>query len=454
MPLTALCEHSALSPESPLYTLHLLTTAEPLPSKIAVTGFNGKIGQVRFITSVTGTLEGACVGLGDNTDPWALAGAIDALPEGVWQIAALPKGCDANFVALTWALGIYRFTRYRSAPTDARARLLWPQNADRPLVTRTIEAVERVRDMVNTPAEDMGPDHIEGLVRDLAAHTGAQVDVITGPDLLEKGYPAIHAVGRASHRPPRLIDLRWGDKNAPKVTLVGKGVCFDTGGLDLKPSSGMRLMKKDMGGAAHAFALAGMIMDAALPVCLRLLIPAVDNAVAGNAMRPGDILQTRKGLTVEVSNTDAEGRLILADALAEGDREAPDLMIDFATLTGAARVALGPELPALFCRDAALANTLVTAGHNTHDPVWSLPLWKGYRAQLDSPVADLDNAPEGGMAGAILAALFLAEFVSDTTPWVHLDVYAWNQKPRIGRPVGGEAMALRAIFSYLCDRFS
>ena len=249
------------------------------------------------------------------------------------------------------------------------------------------------------------------------------------------------------------MDLRWGDAQAPKVTIVGKGVCFDTGGLDLKPSSGMRLMKKDMGGAAHALALAGMVMDAALPVRLRLLIPAVDNAVAGNAMRPGDILQTRKGLTVEVSNTDAEGRLILADALAEGDREDPDLMIDFATLTGAARVALGPDLPALFCHDSTITEDLLAAGRDEHDPMWPLPLWTGYRPQLDSPVADLDNAPEGGMAGAILAALFLSEFVSSTTPWVHIDVYAWNQKPRPGRPVGGDAMALRAVFSYLSRRF-
>ena len=299
----------------------------------------------------------------------------------------------------------------------------------------------------------MGPAELAVAAEQLAGAFGADLRTVVGDDLLLYHYPAIHAVGRASSRPPRLIDLRWGSADAPKVTIVGKGVCFDTGGLDLKPSAGMRLMKKDMGGAAHALGLARMVMAAGLPVQLRVLIPAVDNAVSGNAFRPLDVVQMRKGLNVEIGNTDAEGRLVLADALADAVDERPALLIDFATLTGSARVALGAELPALFSNDDALANALVAAGNREADPMWRLPLWQPYAKQLNSPVADLNNIGENNFAGAILAALFLERFVDSEVPWAHIDLYAWNPSARPGRPKGGEAMTLRAAFAVIADRF-
>jgi leucyl aminopeptidase len=299
----------------------------------------------------------------------------------------------------------------------------------------------------------MGPAELAQAAQDLAAEFDAAVEVIVGQDLLDRDYPAIHAVGRASPRAPRLIDLRWGNPEHPKVTIVGKGVCFDTGGLDLKPSSAMLIMKKDMGGAAHALALGRMIMMAGLPVRLRVLVPAVENVVSGDSFKPQDVLKTRKGLTVEVGNTDAEGRLILCDALAEADSEKPELLIDFATLTGAARVALGPDLPALMCNDDALANDLTEAGSAVDDPMWRLPLWAPYRKGLDSKVADINNVTTNGFAGAITAGLFLQEFVSKGTPWAHLDTYAWNGSARPGRPEGGEALGLRAAYAVIAKRF-
>jgi leucyl aminopeptidase len=350
-------------------------------------------------------------------------------------------------------LACYQFTRFRSRNARVWPRLLWPAAADRGHVARTAGAIAMTRDLVNTPAGDMGPEELADAAAALAGSTGALFRTIVGDALLQENFPAIHAVGRASPRAPRLIDLRWGADTAPKVTLVGKGVCFDTGGLDLKSSANMKLMKKDMGGAALVLGVARMIMDARLPVRLRVLIPAVDNAVSGNAFRPLDVLATRKGLTVEIGNTDAEGRLVLADALAEADREKPDLLIDVATLTGAARTALGPELPALFTADDALAAQLLAAGDEEADPLWRLPLWKPYRRMLDSKVADIINASDSPHAGAITAALFLQEFVSPGTAWAHLDVFAWNPSSRPGRPEGGEAIGLRALYGAIARRW-
>ncbi|NKD77578.1 leucyl aminopeptidase family protein [Haematospirillum sp. H1815] len=453
MPLSVFVSPTEIDTTSVVRSVRLVRAGDDLPPFAAASGFTAGVGEMCLLPSGDGSVSGALVGLGDGLDPWALSDLPLALPPGIWSLDGVRDPDDAVQSCLAWALGAYRFDRYRRQEERVAARMVWPAGVDRAAVGRWVGAIEWVRDLVNTPAEDMGPSELEEAAFGLAQRYGAALEVIVGEALSDRNYPAIYMVGRASPRAPRLIDIRWGDPSAPKLTLVGKGVCFDTGGLDLKPSSGMRLMKKDMGGAAHALALAGLVMDARLPVRLRVLVPAVDNAVAGNAMRPGDILRTRKGLTVEISNTDAEGRLILADALAEGDRETPDLMIDFATLTGAARVALGPELPALFSNQDTLVADLVAAGQREQDPLWHMPLWDGYRSMIESRIADLDNAPEGGMAGAITAALFLQSFVSDSTPWAHIDLFAWNQKARPGRPVGGEAMTLKAIFSVLQDRF-
>jgi leucyl aminopeptidase len=321
---------------------------------------------------------------------------------------------------------------------------------------RLVSAIGLARDLVNTPANDLGPEELSNVAAGLAQKHGADFRVVIGDDLLDENYPTIHAVGRAAapHRQPRLIDLRWGEPTDPKLTLVGKGVCFDSGGLDLKPASGMKIMKKDMGGAAVALGLADAIMDAKLPVRLRLLIPAVENAVSADAFRPLDIIKTRAGLTVEIGNTDAEGRLILCDALAEAETEKPDLLLDFATLTGAARTALGPELPALFSRHDDLADTLFNAGREQQDPMWRLPLWAPYRKMLDSKIADINNASDSPFAGAITAALFLADFVSAETRWAHFDLYAWNPSAKPGRPEGGEAMVLRAAYAAISQLFS
>jgi leucyl aminopeptidase len=316
------------------------------------------------------------------------------------------------------------------------------------------QAVALVRDLVNTPAADMGPPDLEAAVEKVGAAFGASVTAIRG-DALEQGFPMIHAVGKAADKSfaPRLIELQWGDAAHPRIAIIGKGICFDSGGLDIKPSSGMRIMKKDMGGAAHALALAKLIMGARLPVRLHLLIPAAENAIAGNAFRPGDILRTRKGLSVEIGNTDAEGRLVLGDALTRAGEDKPELMIDFATLTGAARVAVGPDLPALFANDDALAADIAAAGAQVDDPTWRLPLWDGYADMLKSDVADINNAGEGGFAGAITAALFLKRFVPEDTPWLHLDTFAWRPASKPGRPKGGEALGLRAVFRLLQQRY-
>ncbi|MBU6506649.1 MAG: leucyl aminopeptidase family protein [Alphaproteobacteria bacterium] len=383
---------------------------------------------------------------------WDLAGLPEALPDGTYALDAAGDDECATSRALGWALGAYAFTHYR-ARKHPPANLVWPRHADRKLVARLARAQCWTRDLINTPAEAMGPAELQQAAEALAAKHGARCTAVVGDDLLAANYPTIHAVGRASSRPPRIVDLTWGDVRAPKLTLVGKGVCFDSGGLDLKTSSGMRWMKKDMGGAATLLALGDAIMDAGLDVRLRILVPAVDNAVSGGALRPGDIVRTRQGMTVEIGNTDAEGRLILCDALAEATSERPELIVDMATLTGAARVALGPDLPALFVRDDALAASLLAAGTHESDPLWRLPLWQPYCEMLKTPIADINNVSDGPFAGAITAALFLAEFVPTEIPWMHLDTYAWNGKTRPGRPEGGEALALRALYAFAVARY-
>jgi len=411
-------------------------------------GFIAAPGHVCLLPGPGGGLAGAAVGIDPDDEIGSWAALPGRLPEAPRYAVALAQDpAAATRAALGWTLGCYAFTRYR-AESPRFPMLVWPKEADRAAVTRAGEATFLVRDLINTPAEDMGPAELAAAARRLGRAHKARVSVVQGEQLLHKGYPTIHLVGRASARAPRLIDMRWGARG-PRVTLVGKGVCFDSGGLDLKPSAGMKLMKKDMGGAAHALGLAAMIMSAKLPVRLRVLVPAVDNAVSGNAFRPLDVVRTRKGLTVEVGNTDAEGRLVLCDALAEADRERPDLLVDVATLTGAARVALGTELPAMFCNDDALAGALLAQAVAVHDPVWRLPLYRPYRRLLDSKIADLNNISNGPYAGAITAALFLQAFLRPETRWIHLDIMAWNVAARLGRAEGGEAMGLRALYALI-----
>jgi leucyl aminopeptidase len=399
-----------------------------------------------------GAIGETLVGVRGADDIWSWAGAATGLPAGRYALDESAK-THATSAALGWALGCYRFTRYKDAQNEL-PDLVWPAAADRDAVTRTATSFYLVRDLINTPAADMGPGELASTAKALAREFKAKCSVIVGDDLLRKNFPLIHAVGRASSRAPRLVDLTWGAARAPKVTLVGKGVCFDTGGLDLKPSSGMLNMKKDMGGAAHVLGLARMIMMAKLPVRLRVLIPAVENSVSGDALRPLDIVRARSGTTVEIGNTDAEGRLVLADALTEAISEKPALILDFATLTGAARVAMGPELPAMFVNDDSLAADLLRGGEAEGDPVWRMPLWRDYRRFLDSDIADINNTSSTPQGGAITAALFLQEFVNDDTPWAHFDIFGWNAATRPGRPKGGEAMAIRAAFWAISRRFA
>ena len=385
-----------------------------------------------------------------ETSPWRIASLGASLPEGTYRLADGAVGA----AGLGWCLAQHRFARYRKLEPQPVRTLLTGEPARIEETLRLAAATAKVRDLVDTGASDLGPAELEAEADALARAHGATVTVTRG-DALATGYPMIHAVGQAAtrERAPRLIELEWGNAANPRVAIVGKGVCFDSGGLDIKPAAGMRLMKKDMGGAAHALALAGLVMQARLPVRLHLLIPAVENAIAAASFRPGDVLRTRSGLTVENTNTDAEGRLILGDALAKAVEGAPDLVLDFATLTGAARVALGPDLPATFANDEALAGELLAAGEAAHDPLWRLPLWDGYDDMLKSDVADLVNAPDGGFAGAITAALFLRRFVPAGTPWAHLDTFAWRPTAKPGRPKGGEAYGLRAAWRMLNGRF-
>jgi leucyl aminopeptidase len=419
-----------------------------------VQGFEPKAGRHCLLPTADGALHGVVFAQGgpeaNRPDPFLVGQLAPALPEGVYRFATSPQNPD--LAVLAWLLGSYRFTRYRDRPAKP-ARLVVPEGVDAEEVSRIARAVEWGRDLVNTPANDLGPEDLEGAARDIGAKHGAAVTAIVGEGLLMHHLPMIHAVGRASARLPRLIDLRWGDENAPRVMVVGKGVAFDTGGLNLKPESAMLLMKKDMGGAAAALALADMAMGAGLPIRLRVLIPAVENAVSGSAFRPGDVLKSRKGLTVEIGNTDAEGRLILADALALADEETPDLLVDFATLTGAARVALGPDLPPFYTEDDALAADLARLAEAVNDPVWRLPLWPPYASLLDSKIADINHISGGPFAGSITAALFLRRFAAAAKAHVHFDIYAWNPKPKPGRPEGGEVQGARLVYALLKERY-
>ena len=421
----------------------------------AAVGFSAKAGEVALLPNADGTLGRVLFGLGATDEAGhdrMLAGKLPGLlPPGTYALAGTEGETTAE-AALAWLLGAYRFARYRSAGPE-RPRLVAPDGVEATEIGRIAAAVALGRDLVNTPANDLGPAEIEAAARALAERHGAAVAVIAGAEL-ERDFPLVHAVGAASARPPRLIDLTWGPADAPRVTLVGKGVAFDTGGLDIKPSAGMLLMKKDMGGAAAAIAAADMAMGAGLALRLRLLIPAVENAISGEAFRPGDVIRSRAGLTVEIGNTDAEGRLILADALALADADAPDLLIDFATLTGAARVALGPDLPAFFTEDDALAAAFEAAGRAAIDPVWRLPLHAPYASLLASKVADLNNVSGGPFAGAITAALFLRRFAPKTKRHVHLDLYGWNPSTKPGRPEGGEVQAARLVYALLKERYA
>lgn len=414
---------------------------------LAGIGFEAKAGQIAWLPGGAEVLVGA----GDGTDPMVAGDLAHRLPERSFRLGN--DAVDASDWALAWGLGAYRFRRYRK-PAREPAKLIWPDGIDRSTVTATLEATYLTRDLINTPTNDMGPAELAGAAVDLADAFGASCEVIEGDALLASNYPLIHTVGRASANAPRLIDLRWGDPSAPKVTLVGKGVCFDTGGLDLKSAANMLLMKKDMGGSAHVLGLARLIMATGLKVRLRVLVPAVENAVSGNAFRPSDILNSRKGLTVEIGNTDAEGRLVLADALTEASTERPDLVIDFATLTGAARVALGTDVPALFVNDDGLADDFAKAAEAARDPLWRLPLWAPYNDLLKSDIADINNTGSTPFGGAITAALFLQRFVGDGIKWAHIDLMAWNRSARPGHPKGGEAMGLRAAYRLIADRFA
>ncbi|KQU64294.1 cytochrome C oxidase subunit II [Aminobacter sp. DSM 101952] len=413
-------------------------------------GFAGEAGKVLAIPGADGRLAGALFGTGQQENGLGYGVLARNLPEGEWHFATAPA--HPELAALAVALGGYSFTRYGKKP-GRELGLAVPAGADAARLNRLVDAVFLVRDLVNTPTNDMGPAALEAVARNLAGAHGAEVRVTMGDDLLEHSFPMIHAVGRASHEAPRLIDLTWGAHDAPKVTLVGKGVCFDTGGLDIKPASSMLLMKKDMGGAANVLGLASMIMAARLNVRLRVLIPAVENSISANAFRPGDVLQSRKGITVEIGNTDAEGRLVLADALALADEEQPEMLVDMATLTGAARVALGPDLPPFYTDDDALAAELAAASGAVEDPIWRMPLWRPYDAKLSSKIADMNNVTSDGFAGSITAALFLKRFVEKTTAWAHFDIFAWNPTDRPHGPAGGEAQAIRALEKVISARF-
>jgi leucyl aminopeptidase len=413
-------------------------------------GFEPKSGRHLLLPGKKG-LSGVLFGLeaADDLKDRFLPGRLpQLLPDGVYRFANEPH--DARLAALAFALGSYRFAIYKKS--EAReVRLDLPQSVDRDDLVRIVEGVTLARDLINTPANDMGPAQLEGAARKLAAKHSASINAIVGEDLLAQNFPLIHAVGRAAAGAPRLIDMSWGDAAHPRVTLVGKGVCFDTGGLDIKPDSGMLNMKKDMGGAATALALAHMVMARGLKVRLRVLIPAVENSIAGSSFRPRDIYTSRKGITVEIGNTDAEGRLVLADALALADEDKPELIADFATLTGAARVALGPDVPAFFTDDDALANELSDCGSAENDPVWRLPLWRPYEAMLESKVADTNNVG-GSQGGAITAALFMRRFVTAKS-WLHFDLFAWTATAKAGRPEGGECQAARALYALLAARY-
>jgi leucyl aminopeptidase len=449
----------------PLWLLHeneidAWRTSQPasVAQWLSVQNFKGERHRVLLLPDSAGGLAAAVGGLGKRQGElslWHSAGLAERLPPRRFRLVQEFTADEATQLCLGFAYGAYRFDRYRAAKLDIPS-VEAPPNADMQFVALAAESLRMARDWINTPAQDLGPADIAAAAQRLAERHQAAYREWVGEELLSANFPAIHAVGRASSAAPRLIELRWrprGEDSYPRLTLVGKGVCFDSGGLDLKSSSGMALMKKDMGGAAVALALAHMLMSARARVELRVLVPAVENSVGGNAYRPGDVLSTRKGLTVEVGNTDAEGRLVLCDALALADAEHPDLIVDFATLTGAARVALGPELPALFGNDDALVQDLARVAAAEHDPLWPMPLWQSYEDELASKIADLNNVAGSTFAGAIFGALFLKRFVNESTPWLHIDLYAWNPKDRPGRSVGAEAQAVRGVYRYLVKRY-
>ncbi len=439
--------------------LHLFTVkafaalkSEPVPGARALAkaqGFSGAAGQVLIVPAADGSLGAVLGGLGHGEDALCVAALSAKLPEATYKVET-QSGLAFAHIAAGWADGAYRFDRYLKEKSKLPPRLVIPQTENAAALTREAAAIDHLRDMVNAPANDMTPQALQAEVSELAERFGARVTSIAGPALLSSNYPMVHAVGRAAAHLPCFIELEWGDPKHPKLALVGKGVTFDSGGLDIKPSDGMRIMKKDMGGAAHAIALAELIMSAGLKVHLKLYVPAVENAISGNAFRPGDIIPTRKGLTVEIDNTDAEGRLILCDAITRACEDAPDLLIDFATLTGAARVALGPDLAPLYTNDDALAAEIEAAARASGDPVWRMPLWEPYNADFKSSVADLANSG-GKFAGSITAALFLQHFV--TTPhWAHFDIWAWR-RAKYGRSEGGAACGLRAVWTMLQKRY-
>lgn len=458
----------ASTPATSVLPLHVLTpdglavwlqgAEAPVRAWVEAQGFRAGLGETLAVPAVDGRIACALAGWGDadarRRDRFHLARAAEKLPPAIYALA--PQDgieMDAEIEALGWLLGDYVFDRYRASPAK-RPALVCPEGVDAARLEATARAAKLCCDLINTPARDMGPSALEAAFLGLAAEFGAETHVIGGVEALEAAnFPMIAAVGAAAADGPRLLDMSWGRADAPKVTLVGKGVCFDTGGLDIKPPSSMGLMKKDMGGAATALGLARMVMELGLDIRLRVLVPAVENAISGAAFRPGDILPSRKGLSVEVNNTDAEGRLVLADALALADEEAPDLVVSLATLTGAARVALGPDVPPFFTDDAALAAELAASAARAADPLWQLPFWEPYEAMIEPGIADLDNAPSGGMAGAITAALFLRRFVTAAPRYAHFDIYGWTPAAKPGRPKGGAFQAGRALFDMLETRY-
>ncbi|MBB4002686.1 MAG: leucyl aminopeptidase family protein [Aurantimonas endophytica] len=465
MPLTLVDETNEALPVWLAETGGLDALPEAARAWARVSRFTAEAGSVLIVPGQDGRPAGAVLGLGKadhrgGAAEWRglLAGALAGkLPDGEWRFAKEPATIDRDVATLALLLGQYRFARYRSGAKgdDAQPQIRFqaPDAIDRAELAAVADAVFLARDLINTPANDMGPAELEAAARSLAQRFGAAVETIEGDELLVRNFPMIHAVGRASASAPRLIDLTWGKPSDPKVTLVGKGVIFDTGGLDIKPASGMLLMKKDMGGAANVLALAQMVMARGLAVRLRVLIPAVENAISGSAFRPGDILTSRKGKTVEIGNTDAEGRLVLADALALADEEAPEMLIDMATLTGAARVALGPDLPPFYTEDDGFAAELAAASRRVADPLWRMPLWQPYAANLSSKIADTNNVTSDAFAGSVTAALFLQGFVEKAAVWAHLDVFGWRPKPGPTGPVGGEAQGVRALYEVLKQRY-
>jgi leucyl aminopeptidase len=425
--------------------------SETLRRLAAAHDFQAQNGRILLVPATDGAIERVLFGVGDKANATAIGALAQNLPAGDYRIAFAPREFNATAVAVAWGLGAYAFDRYKKRKRPA-PRIALPEGADMAEAGRIVEASWLARDLVNTPTNDMGPDALQAAAEKVARENGAEIEVIAGDALLKQNYPLIHAVGRAAAQAPRLVHLSWGDASAPRLALVGKGVTFDTGGLDIKPSAGMRLMKKDMGGAAHALALAQIVMQAKLNCRLDVFLAIVENAVSANSYRPGDVIVSRKGLSVEIDNTDAEGRLILADALARACEDKPALLLDFATLTGAARTALGPDIPPFYTADDALAGELAQASLETNDPIWRMPLWDPYDSEMDSPIADLKNTGDGAFAGSIYGALFLRRFVN-APAWAHFDIFAWAPKEKPSRPQGGEAQALRASFRVLKDRF-